>query len=61
MYNMSVKRMEVMKMKNYKGLVRWYKGTEMVGEREFTNKEEIRNFACALVNYNVKIEETCCL
>ena len=48
-------------MKNYKGLVRWFKGTELVGEKVFTNKEEMRNFACALVNYNVKIEETCTL
>jgi hypothetical protein len=53
--------MEVNTMKGYKGLVKWYKGTELVGEREFTNKDEMRAFACALVNYNVKIEETCCL
>jgi hypothetical protein len=51
--------MEETTMKGYKGLVQWFKGTELVGEREFNNKEEMRNFACALVNYNVKIEETC--
>ena len=46
-------------MRNYKGLVKWYKGTELVGQKEFDNKEEMRDFACALVEYNVKIEETC--
>ena len=44
-------------MKGYKGLVKWYKGAELVGERTFTNKDAMRDFACALVNYNVKIEE----
>ena len=48
-------------MRNYKGLVKWYKGTELVGQKEFNDKEEMRNFACALVEYNVKIEETCAI
>jgi hypothetical protein len=53
--------MEDLKMKGYKGMVQWFKGGEMVGQKEFDNKDALRDFACKLGNCTIKIEETCAI
>jgi hypothetical protein len=44
-------------MKGYKGKVVWT-NENGVQEKEFTNKEALLQFAAALLNYNVHIEES---